>query len=161
MAKCGTRIFKRLMKGKFDAYVLLPFTEKFWNWIVDGSTACDFTVDHVQTIFTGQQFVKPYLCVTKWRRTVCLSKESTLHVCLYFSTQKFLCLKSWCSVAIRFFATSSLVCSSRFTPWLTRTLTREKIDILGTPCLLYWFFFEFLLKKRFEIKNKRFNKMIF
>ena len=90
--------------------------------------------------FTGQQFVKPYLCVTKWRRTVCLSRESALHVCLYFSTQKFLCLKSWCSVAIRFFATSSLVCSSRFTPWLTRTLTREKIDILGTPCLLYWFF---------------------
>ena len=111
--------------------------------------------------FTRQKFVKPYLCVTKWRRTVCLSRESALHVCLYFSTQKFLCLKSWCSVAIRFFATSSLVCSSRFTPWLTRTLTREKIDILGTPCLLYWFFFEFLLKERFIIKNKLFTKMIF
>ena len=27
------------MKGKFDAYVLWPL-----NWIVDQSTACDFTV---------------------------------------------------------------------------------------------------------------------
>ena len=40
------RIFRRLMKGKFDAYicVLWPFAKKFQNWIVDWSTARDFTV---------------------------------------------------------------------------------------------------------------------
>ena len=33
------------MKGKFDAYVLWPLAKKFQNWIVDWSTARDFTVD--------------------------------------------------------------------------------------------------------------------
>ena len=32
------------MKGKFDAYVLWPLSKKFQNWIVDRSTARDFTV---------------------------------------------------------------------------------------------------------------------
>ena len=32
------------MKGKIDAYVLWPLAQKFQNWIVDQSTACDFTV---------------------------------------------------------------------------------------------------------------------
>ena len=30
--------------GKFDAYVLWPLAKKFQNWIVDRSTARDFTV---------------------------------------------------------------------------------------------------------------------
>ena len=38
------QIFKRYMKGKIDAYVLLPLAKKFQNWIVDRSTALDFTV---------------------------------------------------------------------------------------------------------------------
>ena len=38
------QIFRRLMKGKFDAYVLWPLAKKFQNWIVDQSTARDFTV---------------------------------------------------------------------------------------------------------------------
>ena len=38
------QIFRRLMKGKFDAYVLCPLTKKFQNLIVDRSTARDFTV---------------------------------------------------------------------------------------------------------------------
>ena len=38
------RIFRRLMKGKFDAYVLWPLAKKFQNWIVDQSTARNFTV---------------------------------------------------------------------------------------------------------------------
>ena len=38
------QIFRRLMKGKFDAYVLWPLAKKFQNWIVDRSTARDFTV---------------------------------------------------------------------------------------------------------------------
>ena len=29
------QIFRRLMKGKFDAYVLWPLVKKFQNWIVD------------------------------------------------------------------------------------------------------------------------------
>jgi hypothetical protein len=37
-------IFKRLMKGKFNAYVLWPLAKKFRNWIIDRSTARDFTV---------------------------------------------------------------------------------------------------------------------
>ena len=32
------------MKGKFDAYLLCPLAKKFQNWIVDWSTARDFTV---------------------------------------------------------------------------------------------------------------------
>ena len=34
------------MKGKFDAYVLWPLVKKIQNWIVDRSTARDFTVDN-------------------------------------------------------------------------------------------------------------------
>ena len=36
------------MKVKFDAYVLCPLAQKFQNWIVDQSTARDFTVDGVR-----------------------------------------------------------------------------------------------------------------
>ena len=32
------------MKGKFDGYILWPLAKKFQNWIVDLSTARDFTV---------------------------------------------------------------------------------------------------------------------
>ena len=38
------QIFRRLMKGKFDAYVLRPLAKKFQNWIADQSTAPDFMV---------------------------------------------------------------------------------------------------------------------
>ena len=41
------QIFRRLMKWKFDAYVLWPLAKKFQNWIVDRSTARDFTVINV------------------------------------------------------------------------------------------------------------------
>ena len=41
------QIFRRLVKGKFDAYVLWPLAKKFQNWIVDQSTAREFTVDNV------------------------------------------------------------------------------------------------------------------
>jgi hypothetical protein len=43
------QIFRRLMKGKFDAYVLWPLAKKFQNWIVDRSTARDVTV--VQKVY--------------------------------------------------------------------------------------------------------------
>ena len=39
------QIFRRLMKGKFDAYVLWPLTKKFQDLTVDRSTARDFTVN--------------------------------------------------------------------------------------------------------------------
>ena len=45
-------IFIRLMKGKFDAYVVWPLAKKFQNWIVDRSTARDFTVSIVFSAFT-------------------------------------------------------------------------------------------------------------
>ena len=38
------RIFRLLMKGKFDAYVLWPLSTRVQNWTVDGSSACNFTV---------------------------------------------------------------------------------------------------------------------
>jgi hypothetical protein len=38
------QIFRGLIKGKFDAYVLWPLAKKFQNWIIDRSTARDFTV---------------------------------------------------------------------------------------------------------------------
>ena len=37
-------IFRMFMEGKFDAYVLWPFAKSFQIWIVDRSTACNFTV---------------------------------------------------------------------------------------------------------------------
>ena len=40
------------MKGKFDAYVLWPLAKKFQNWIVDRSTARDFTVGYNPNIQT-------------------------------------------------------------------------------------------------------------
>ena len=42
------------MKGKVDAYVLWPLTKSFQNWIVDRSTAGDFTV-YAWNIFNGGQ----------------------------------------------------------------------------------------------------------
>ena len=42
------QIFRSLMKGKFDAYVLWPLAQKVQNWIVDRSTARDFTVVWLQ-----------------------------------------------------------------------------------------------------------------
>ena len=49
------QIFRRLMKGKFDSYVLWPLTKKSQNWIVDCSTARNFTVCRALII---QSFVK-------------------------------------------------------------------------------------------------------
>ena len=39
-----TRIFRRLMKGKFYPYVMWPLAPKFQNWIVDWSNARNFVV---------------------------------------------------------------------------------------------------------------------
>ena len=38
------QIFRRLMKGKFDAYVLWPLAKRVQNSILDRSTARDFTI---------------------------------------------------------------------------------------------------------------------
>ena len=38
------QIFRRLMKGTLDAYVLWHLAKKFQHWIVDRSTASDFMV---------------------------------------------------------------------------------------------------------------------
>ena len=40
-------IFRLFMKGKFDAYVLWHMAQRVQNWIVDQSTARDFTVPSV------------------------------------------------------------------------------------------------------------------
>ena len=41
-----SRIFKLFMTGKFDAYVLWPLAKRVQNWILDRSTARNFTVTH-------------------------------------------------------------------------------------------------------------------
>ena len=38
------KIFGLFIQGKFDAYVLWPLAKQVQNWIVDQSTAPDFTV---------------------------------------------------------------------------------------------------------------------
>ena len=43
------RIFSLFMKGKFDAYVLWPLAKRVQIWIVDRSTARDFTVNGFTT----------------------------------------------------------------------------------------------------------------
>ena len=43
------------MKGKFDAYVLWPLAKMFQNWIVDRSTARDFTVFDDQFSWDSQK----------------------------------------------------------------------------------------------------------
>ena len=43
-------LFRSLMKGIFDPYVLWPFAKKLQNWIVDWSTAHDFTVRNLDYI---------------------------------------------------------------------------------------------------------------
>ena len=40
-------IFRLLMKGNFDAYVLWPLDKMVQNWIVDWSTARDFMVSEI------------------------------------------------------------------------------------------------------------------
>ena len=48
------------MKGKFDAYVLWPLAKKFQNWIVDRSTARNFTVYKVEKILEDSIDCKLY-----------------------------------------------------------------------------------------------------
>ena len=38
------------MKEKFDAYVLWPLAQRVQNWIVDWSTARDFTVSKISSL---------------------------------------------------------------------------------------------------------------
>ena len=45
-----SRIFRLFTKGKFDAYVVWPLAKKFQNWIVDRSTARDFTVYDLEAV---------------------------------------------------------------------------------------------------------------
>ena len=51
------QIFRRLMKRKFDAYVLWPL---FQNWIVDPSTARDITVISLMETKNGE--ILPFFC---------------------------------------------------------------------------------------------------
>ena len=53
------QIFRSLMKGKFDAYVLWPLAKKFQNWIVDRSTALNFTVHVLAKILKKNWLTSP------------------------------------------------------------------------------------------------------
>ena len=66
-------IFRRLMKGKFDACVVWPLAKKFQNWIVDRSTARDFTVYSLNSTKCHQN-------KTKWQdQTATRQKQCAYH----------------------------------------------------------------------------------
>ena len=65
--------FRRLMKGKIDAYVQWPLAITFQNWIVDQSTARDFTV-------TGKNCMYLYivkLAILRWKQQ---NQTTTCHL---------------------------------------------------------------------------------
>ena len=60
------QIFWRLMKRKFDSYLLLPLAKKFQNWIVDRSTARDFTVYFSDITIQGLKILITLKFSEKW-----------------------------------------------------------------------------------------------
>ena len=60
-------IFRRLMKGKFNAYAMWTLVKKFQNWIVDQSTACDFTVNELQNKTGSGQKISLFSKSTFWK----------------------------------------------------------------------------------------------
>ena len=52
------RIFRVFMKGKVDAYVLWPLAKRVQNWIVDHSTARDFTAYKIQHLHDYMHVLK-------------------------------------------------------------------------------------------------------
>ena len=74
------------MKGKFDAYVLWPLAKKFQNWIVDRSTAFDFTVYnknssqnirliHLKGVFIIIELIRYCLCFGWYNFLICISQH--------------------------------------------------------------------------------------
>ena len=59
------------MKGKFDAYALWPLAKKFQNWIVDRSTARNFTVFEM-TISMGSRSIWNWIDIflTHWLQKI-------------------------------------------------------------------------------------------
>ena len=55
-------IFRLFMKGKFDAYVLWPLAKTVQNWIVDRSTAPDFTVCKTSVLQNFEKSAKKQNC---------------------------------------------------------------------------------------------------
>jgi hypothetical protein len=72
------QIFRRLMKGKFDAYVLWPLAKKFQNWIVDRSTARDFTV---RIIVIHYQYYNSHSSLSLGVSKKCIVFEPSLYLC--------------------------------------------------------------------------------
>ena len=55
------RIFRLFIKGKFDAYVMWPLAKRVQNWIVDRSTAWDFTKHDFEKDFNGMACTKNFM----------------------------------------------------------------------------------------------------
>ena len=64
------QIFRRLMKGKFYAYVVWPLTKNVQTWIVDRSTARDFMV-----------YWNPVIC---WHSISYSMKTTSVSCCQFF-----------------------------------------------------------------------------
>ena len=76
------------MKGKFDAYVLWPLDKKVQNWLLDRSTARDFTifanVNNVFVLFTTHSFTNS--TVTK---SDCIDrKKNVIKISGYFFAKR-------------------------------------------------------------------------
>ena len=84
-----TKLFKRLMKVKFDPYVLRPLTKKFKNLIVVRSTARDFTVCFLQYVSMPISMCKKYL-IRAYLNTICmtLGPASYFQVVLLYNPTK-------------------------------------------------------------------------
>ena len=66
------QIFRRLMKGKFDTYILWPLAKKFQNWIVDWSTARNFTVSKNSYNRIYDLYCNGFLVATLLPITLCI-----------------------------------------------------------------------------------------
>ena len=78
-------IFRLFMKEKFDAYVLWPLDQKVQNWIVERSTARNFTVCNL-----SQYFMKSLTKTTtnisnlQKRALICVTLKNEFHLIVHF-----------------------------------------------------------------------------
>ena len=100
-------IFRLFMKGKFDTYLLWSFTQRVQNWIVDWSTARDFTVlpfkvakkihQNVQTNDTIQTYSQLF---DKWIHSHLIFSRCTKYSDLCVKWKKFIELHFFLSPSI-------------------------------------------------------------
>ena len=74
------RIFRLFMKGNFDAYVLWLLDKMVQNWIVDRSTARDFTVRKFNTDISFHPLIKTHTLI--FRKIPVFTEQWNRHKCI-------------------------------------------------------------------------------